>query len=78
MTTFPSGLLPMKAVNGTLLPEDDGGWAFEIKWDGMRLLAYVDSGAATPLRLQTTRGARRAGRRRGAPRRARRRGGRAR
>ena len=56
MTTFPSGLLPMKAVNGTLLPEDDGGWAFEIKWDGMRLLAYVDPGAAAPLRLQTTRG----------------------
>ncbi|HEY5888513.1 MAG TPA: non-homologous end-joining DNA ligase [Acidimicrobiales bacterium] len=56
MTTFPSGLLPMKAVNGTQLPEDDGGWAFEIKWDGMRLLAYVDPGAATPLCLQTTRG----------------------
>jgi bifunctional non-homologous end joining protein LigD len=45
----------MKAVSGTLPTEDDG-WAFEIKWDGMRLLAYVDPGAGTPLRLQTTRG----------------------
>ena len=29
-------------------PRDDEGWAFEIKWDGMRLLAYVDPDAASP------------------------------
>src|SRR5215831_9848504 len=31
----------MKAVTGTL-PADDGGWAFEVKWDGVRILAAVD------------------------------------
>lgn len=61
MTDFPD-LLPMKAVSGTLPPEDDEGWAFEIKWDGMRLLAFVDPGGATPLRLQTTHGLDAAGR----------------
>ena len=54
MTTFPAGLQPMKATSGTL-PTDDEGWAYEIKWDGMRLLAYLDPGSPAPLRLQTTR-----------------------
>lgn len=34
-------LLPMKAVSGDL-PPDDGRWAFEIKWDGMRVLTHLD------------------------------------
>jgi bifunctional non-homologous end joining protein LigD len=46
----------MKAMGGTTLPVEDGGWAYEIKWDGMRLLAYLDPGEKAPLRLQTTRG----------------------
>jgi len=32
--------LPMKAVSGTV-PTDDG-WAFELKWDGMRVITAVD------------------------------------
>lgn len=55
MTAFPD-LLPMKAVSGDLPPEDDEGWAYEIKWDGMRVVAYVDPDGPTPLRLQTTHG----------------------
>lgn len=47
-------IVPMKAVAGGL-PTDDS-WAYEIKWDGMRLVAYVNDPAGTPLRLQTTRG----------------------
>jgi bifunctional non-homologous end joining protein LigD len=39
----------MKAVTGELPSES--GWAYEIKWDGMRLIAFCDRGA---LRLQTT------------------------
>ncbi len=31
----------MKAVPGDL-PEADGDWAYEIKWDGMRILALLD------------------------------------
>ncbi len=33
-------LRPMKAVTGTL-PVDEEGWAFEIKWDGMRILTII-------------------------------------
>jgi bifunctional non-homologous end joining protein LigD len=44
----------MKAVTGPL-PTSDEGWAYEIKWDGMRLLAYVEPGQDPPVRLVTTR-----------------------
>lgn len=36
-------LRPMLAVAGGL-PSDGGGWAFEMKWDGVRALAHVDGG----------------------------------
>lgn len=36
---------PMKAVLGTL-PHDDDGWAYEIKWDGWRVIVHVADGAA--------------------------------
>jgi bifunctional non-homologous end joining protein LigD len=36
-------LAPMLAVPGAL-PRDDSGWAFEMKWDGVRALAYLDGG----------------------------------
>ncbi len=35
-------VLPMKAVSAPL-PTDDEGWAYEIKWDGMRVLTVVDA-----------------------------------
>jgi bifunctional non-homologous end joining protein LigD len=44
----------MKATSGTL-PVEDEGWAYEIKWDGMRLLGFVDPDGTVPLNLQTTR-----------------------
>lgn len=34
---------PMKAGIG-VLPNDDDNWAYEIKWDGYRTLAFVDNG----------------------------------
>ena len=40
---------PMRAVSGDLPP--DGDWAFEIKWDGVRAIAFVEGGAA---RLQSS------------------------
>lgn len=43
----------MKAISGDL-PTGDG-WAYEIKWDGMRIVAYVND-TGQPLRLETTRG----------------------
>lgn len=39
----------MKAVSGTL-PEDDEHWAFEIKWDGMRILSFVERDGKVRLR----------------------------
>jgi bifunctional non-homologous end joining protein LigD len=40
----------MKATLGTL-PTDEERWAYEIKWDGYRTLAFVDG---TSVRLQST------------------------
>jgi bifunctional non-homologous end joining protein LigD len=34
---------PMKAAIGNL-PSDDEGWAYEIKWDGYRTLAFAEGG----------------------------------
>lgn len=34
-------ILPMKAVAGEL-PDADGTWGYEMKWDGMRILAFLD------------------------------------
>jgi bifunctional non-homologous end joining protein LigD len=36
---FPEHLRPTLAQRG-VLPREDGSWAFEIKWDGIRALAY--------------------------------------
>lgn len=40
----PATLRPMLATAG-LLPSDDAGWAYEMKWDGLRALAFVTGGA---------------------------------
>ena len=40
---LPERLAPMLARAGSL-PRDDGAWAFEVKWDGIRALAYSQPG----------------------------------
>jgi bifunctional non-homologous end joining protein LigD len=40
---MPSAIEPMKAVLADL-PRDDEGWGYEIKWDGVRAIAYCDAG----------------------------------
>jgi bifunctional non-homologous end joining protein LigD len=47
-------IAPMKAVTGELPPPGDG-WAAELKFDGMRVIAAVGD-PDQPLRLDTTRG----------------------
>ncbi len=48
--TFP--LEPMRAVAGELpSPDQAGRWAFEIKWDGMRVVAFVAADGS--VRLQS-------------------------
>jgi bifunctional non-homologous end joining protein LigD len=45
---MPARIVPMLARTGTL-PEDEG-WAFEVKWDGVRAIAYSQPGE---LRLES-------------------------
>jgi bifunctional non-homologous end joining protein LigD len=37
---LPGRIVPMMARTGDL-PADDHGWAYEMKWDGLRALAYI-------------------------------------
>ncbi len=46
---MPEGIVPMLARAGEL-PEPDEGWAYEIKWDGVRAIAYCRPGE---LRLES-------------------------
>jgi bifunctional non-homologous end joining protein LigD len=41
---LPAALRPMLAVPRTAVPPDPGSWALEMKWDGVRALAYVERG----------------------------------
>ena len=38
---MPSHIRPMLARPTKRLPADQGNWAFEVKWDGVRAIAYV-------------------------------------
>src|SRR5919197_587847 len=43
---MPEQIAPMKARTG-LLPPDDGAWGFEVKWDGIRAVMFIDHGHMT-------------------------------
>jgi bifunctional non-homologous end joining protein LigD len=43
---IPDAIEPMLAKDGQL-PRDDAAHAYEIKWDGVRTIAYVDAGRLT-------------------------------
>jgi bifunctional non-homologous end joining protein LigD len=49
---MPERLEPMLARSGRL-PREDGRWAYEVKWDGVRVLAFVEGGR---VRLQARSG----------------------
>jgi bifunctional non-homologous end joining protein LigD len=49
---LPEQMTPMLARTAEL-PTDDGRWAYEVKWDGVRVLCWVDGGA---VRLQSRNG----------------------
>src|SRR5579859_7465418 len=44
MATLPRSLTPMLAKLVAGLPADDERWAFEMKWDGIRALAFLEGG----------------------------------
>ena len=41
---LPTGIRPMLATSWATPPPDDGNWALEMKWDGVRALAFVERG----------------------------------
>jgi bifunctional non-homologous end joining protein LigD len=41
---MPRDLRPMLATSTDTLPHNDDGWAYEMKWDGMRALVMVEGG----------------------------------
>jgi bifunctional non-homologous end joining protein LigD len=41
---MPRQLKPMLATLSTRLPRDEEAWAYEIKWDGVRAIAYSEAG----------------------------------
>jgi bifunctional non-homologous end joining protein LigD len=41
---MPEKIVPMLASTGGLPARDDGEWAYEIKWDGVRAIAYSEPG----------------------------------
>lgn len=47
---LPSVIEPMKATSAPRLPPEDGQWAYELKWDGVRAVAFIQAGR---LRLQS-------------------------
>src|SRR5579884_2676675 len=46
---IPERLVPMLAQSGDL-PRDESCWSFEVKWDGVRAIAYIQPGR---LRLES-------------------------
>jgi bifunctional non-homologous end joining protein LigD len=47
---MPERLIPMMARPSATLPQDQKNWSFEVKWDGVRAIAYVQPGR---LRLES-------------------------
>jgi len=47
---MPEHVVPMLAVLRTRLPADEKAWSFEVKWDGVRAIAYAQPGR---LRLES-------------------------
>jgi bifunctional non-homologous end joining protein LigD len=41
---LPTSLRPMLAAPGTAMPRDRENWALELKWDGVRALAFIERG----------------------------------
>ena len=43
-TPMPERIEPMRPAPARRLPADDGAWAYELAWDGVRAVAYVSGG----------------------------------
>ena len=45
LAAVPAPLHPMKAASALALPSGEGRWAYEVKWDGMRVITEIEAGA---------------------------------
>lgn len=52
---LPDWVPPMMAQLAKSLPHNEGAWAYEMKWDGVRASAYADQGQLLRLRSRTGR-----------------------
>jgi bifunctional non-homologous end joining protein LigD len=43
-TSMPERVRPMQATRAARLPADDDSWAYEMRWEGVRAVAYVSGG----------------------------------
>jgi len=43
-TSMPDRVRPMQATRAARLPADDDAWAYEMRWEGVRAVAYVSGG----------------------------------
>jgi bifunctional non-homologous end joining protein LigD len=41
---MPRQIEPMRAVTGELPPAGDDSWCYEVKWDGIRAIGFIDEG----------------------------------
>ena len=51
MPALPRTIAPMKATSSAELPQPADGWDYEVKWDGMRAIAFVEGSS---LRVQSS------------------------
>ena len=56
---LPELIRPMMAVLRDELPADDDQWAYEMKWDGVRAVVYIEGGRPRALLAQRHRHERR-------------------
>ncbi|MBL8234486.1 MAG: DNA ligase D [Bryobacterales bacterium] len=47
---MPEGIAPMLAM-ASAQPPGDPGWLFEVKWDGVRAVCYLDRGQTAPIQV---------------------------
>jgi bifunctional non-homologous end joining protein LigD len=43
-TPMPEAVEPMRATPAARMPRDEAAWAYELAWDGIRVIAYVSGG----------------------------------
>ncbi len=54
MTSMPNNVSPMLAKTSVTFPSED--YVYEVKWDGIRVIAFVEDGRITKPQSRSGRG----------------------